>query len=284
MTRHRFRLGFVLLVLALGACRAPWDQAKATRAEADARQILRTLQTPDMAAYREASLPPAEYQALRRDWPQIRRKMALSEGDRKYFDKWLTRLTEPRAEAHLQRDFNAKIKPLKGEIDDKWPLMQASLTLLLQGWLESNQQLSLSEKAHGKALVKAAIEQMPPASLLDPGLQQQAVAQVVAIARAPGISGYQDYSALSFADFHRDLSGFVAGLKELGEVYGLDWNAGQTRLEVKAVAQSGRTARVMVRYPLGRKWVEFPMDLIEYDGRWYDASAAKLVRMHTKVP
>lgn len=284
MTRHRFRLGFVLLVLALGACRAPWDQAKAARAEADARQILYTLQAPDMAAYREASLPPAEYRALQRDWPEIRRKMTLAEGDRKHFDKWLTRLTEPQAEAHLQRDFNAKIKPLKGEIDDKWPLMQASLTLLLQGWIESNPQLSLSEKAHGKALVKAAIEQMPPASLLDPELQRQALAQVVALARASRVASYQEYNALSFADFHRDLSVLIAGLKTLGEVYGLDWNAGQAQLQVKAIAQSGRTAKVMVRYPLGRKWVEFPMDLIEYQGRWYDASAAKLVRMHTTVP
>lgn len=271
-------------LLVLGACRAPWDPAKAAQAEADARQIMLSLQKPDMAKYRELSLPPPEWRALQREWPAIRRKMALNASGQENFNKWLVRFTEDRAEAHLQRDLNAKIKPLKGEIDDKWPLMQASLTLLLQGWIESNQQLSVSEKAHGKALIKAIIEQMPPEWLLDVELRQGAFNQMVAIARASGISGYQDYNALDFDDFHRSLSIFLDGLKQLGAVYGFDWNADQAHLEIKAVKQSGNTATVIIRYPLGKKWVEFPMDLIEYEGHWYDASAAKLVRASTPSP
>ena len=273
-----------MALLVLPACRAPWDQAKASQAEADARQIMLSLQEPDMARYRELSLPPAEWQALQRDWPKIRQKMALSEDEQKNFNKWLVRFTEAQAEIHLQRDLNAKIKPLKSEIDDKWPLMQASLTLLLQGWVESNQQLSLSEKAHGKALIKAIIEQMPPEWLLDVELRQRAFNQMVAIARNAGITSYQQYNSLGYTDFHRILSGFLGGLKELGEVYGFDWNREQARIEIKAIKQSGATATVMVRYPLGKKWVEFPMDLIEYEGHWYDASAAKLVRASTSLP
>ena len=162
--------------------------------------------------------------------------------------------------------------------------MQASLTLLLQGWIESNQQLSLSEKAHGKALIKAIIEQMPPEWLLDVELRQTAFNQMVAIARNTGIGSYQDYNSLGYADFHRSLSGFLDGLKDLGKVYGFDWNSEQARIEIKAIKQSGDTATVLVRYPLGKKWVEFPMDLIEYDGHWHDASAAKLVRASTSLP
>lgn len=271
----------VMLVLALAACRAPWDPAKAKQAEADARQILLTLQEPDLAKYRERSLPPAEWRNLQRDWPKIRRKMALSESEQKNFNKWLLRFTEAQAEAHLQRDLNAKIKPLKSEIDDKWPLMQASLTLLLQGWIESNAQLNASEKAHGKALIKAIIEQMPPEWLLDVALRERAFTQMAAIARETGVTSYQDYSSLQYADYHRLLSGFIGGLKELGKVYGFDWNTEQARLQIKAVKQSGNTATVMVRYPLGEKWVEFPMDLMEYDGRWYDASAVKWLRAST---
>ena len=280
--RHSLsKLLLLTLVLALAACRAPWDPAKAEQAEADAREILMTLQEPDLAKYRELSLPPAEWQRLQRDWPEIRRKMALSESEQKTFNKWLMRFTEAEAEAHLQRDLNAKIKPLKSEIDDKWPLMQASLTLLLQGWIESNAQLSVSEKAHGKALIKAIIEQMPPEWLLDVALRQRAFTQMTAIARNTGITRYQDYSSLQYTDYHRLLSGFIGGLKELGEVYGFDWNAEQAQLQIKAVKQSGNTATVMVRYPLGKKWVEFPMDLMEYDGRWYDASAVKWLRAST---
>lgn len=268
----------LLLVLALAACRAPWDPAKAAQAEADAREILITLQEPDLLRYRELSLPPDEWRRLQSDWPKIRSKMALNDDEQKTFNKWLLRFTEARAEANLQRDLNAKIKPLKSEIDDKWPLMQASLTLLLQGWIESNEQLSASEKAHAKALIKAIIEQMPPEWLLDVELRQRAFNQMVAIARKTGISSYQDYNSLEYNEYHNLLSDFIGGLKELGKIYGFDWNADQARLEIRAVKQSGNTATVMVRYPLGKKWVEFPMDLIEHEGRWHDASAAKWLR------
>lgn len=284
MIKRAYPILVVFILLLLGACRAPWDQAKADQAERDAREILLTLQKPDMTSYRELSLPPPEWQTLQAQWPQIRQKMALDASEQKNFDKWLLRLTEPQAEAHLERDFKVKIKPLKAEIDDKWPLMQASLTLLLQGWIDSNQQLSQSEKAHGKSLIKAIIEQMPAEWLLDAELRQRAFNQMVAIARDSGISNYQDYSSMGFDDFHGRLSIFLEGLKELGKVYGLDWNADQARLQVKTIKQSGNTATVKVRYPLGKKWVEFPMDLIESDGHWHDASAAKLVRTATSTP
>ena len=59
-------------------------------------------------------------------------------------------------------------------------------------------------------------------------------------------------------------------------MYGLDWNASQAKLQVKVLEQSGNKAKVQIRYPLGKKWVEFTMDLIEQDGHWYDASALAL--------
>ena len=50
---------------------------------------------------------------MQREWPQIRQRLALDAGEQANFDKLLLRFTEPQAEAHLQRDLNAKIKPLK---------------------------------------------------------------------------------------------------------------------------------------------------------------------------
>ena len=266
----------LLALLALGACRSPWDEAKARKAEADARQIMASLQQPDMARYRALTLPPAQRAVLERQWPEIRRKLALDEQEQVGFNKLLVRFTEPQAEAHLQRDLNAKIKPLKGEIDNKWPLMQASLTLLLQGWIETSQQLSSAEKAHSKALVLAIIAQMPPEWLQDKVLRQRAFDQMVRTARSVEVQNYQQVNALDYVQFHRKLTIFTSGLKELGKVYGLDWNAGQEKLQVKVLEQSGNRAKVQFRYPLGQKWVEFTMDLIEQDGQWYDASALKL--------
>lgn len=266
----------LMVLLLLGACRAPWDDAKARKAEADARQIMASLQEPDMARYRELTLPPKQRIALERRWPEIRKKLALDEKEQAAFNKLLIRFTEPQAEAHLQRDLNAKIKPLKSEIDSKWPLMQASLTLLLQGWISTNNQLSQAEKDHGKALVHAVIAQMPPEWLQDKDLRQRAFEQMVATARSVEVRDYQHVNQLDFVQFHRKLTIFMSGLKELGKVYGLDWNAGQEKLQVKVLEQSGNRAKVQFRYPLGQKWVEFTMDLIEQDGQWYDASALKL--------
>jgi hypothetical protein len=266
----------LLALLVLGACRAPWDDAKARKAEADARQIMASLQAPDMVRYRALTLPPAQRAVLERQWPEIRRKLALDEQEQASFNKLLVRFTEPQAEAHLQRDLNAKIKPLKSEIDNKWPLMQASLTLLLQGWISTNNQLSQAEKEHGKALVHAVIAQMPPEWLQDKALRQRAFEQMVATARSVEVRDYQQINTLDYMQFHRKLTIFLAGLKELGKVYGLDWNASQEKLQIKVLKQSGNRTKVQFRYPLGQKWVEFTMDLIEQDGQWYDASALKL--------
>ena len=263
-------------LLLLSACRAPWDEAKARKAQADARQIMASLQTPDMARYRELTLPPKQRAELERRWPEIRKKFALEQKQQASFNKLLVRFTEPQAEAHLQRDLNAKIKPLKSEIDSKWPLMQASLTLLLQGWIETSQQLSSAEKAHSKAVVLAIIAQMPPEWLQDKVLRQRAFDQMVRTARSVEVQNYQQVNTLDYVQFHRKLTIFTSGLKELGKVYGLDWNAGQEKLQVKVLEQSGNRAKVQFRYPLGQKWVEFTMDLIEQDGQWYDASALKL--------
>lgn len=266
----------LLALLLLGACRAPWDEAKARKAEADARQIMASLREPDMARYRELTLPPRQRAALERQWPVIRKKLALDQKEQASFNKLLVRFTEPQAEAHLQRDLNAKIKPLKSEIDNKWPLMQASLTLLLQGWISTNNQLSQAEKDHGKALVHAVIAQMPPEWLQDKDLRRRAFEQMVATARSVEVRDYQQVNELDYLQFHDKLSIFIAGLKELGKVYGLDWNASQDKLEINVLQQSGNRTKVQFRYPLGQKWVEFTMDLIEQDGQWYDASTVKL--------
>lgn len=274
----------LLGLLVLTGCRASWDAAKAEQAQSDAEAIMHSLQAPDMLRYRALTLPPVQHAALIDAWPMLRRKVALDADEQHTFNTLLQRFIEPQAEAHLQRDLNAKIKPLKSEIESKWPLMQSSLTLLLQGWIETNRQLSASEKAHGKALVKAVIAQMPAEWLQDKVLRQRTFNQMVKIARDSGIRTYQEYNALDYTRFHQKLAQFIDGLKALGRIYGLDWNAGQKHLEVTVIAQSGNTARVQIRYPLGKKWVEFPMDLTEYKGRWYDASAVALLQTTRAAP
>ncbi len=277
MVSSAFKYAVLLIGLfGLSACHAPWDEAKAKHAQADARQIMASLQKPDMAMYRARTLPATERAALERQWPQIRQQFALDKKEQDSFNTLLQRFIEPDAEKHLQRDLNAKIKPIRSEIDSKWPLMQSSLTLLLKGWIETNQQLSRAEKDHGKALVGAIIEQMPPAWLQDQTLRQRAFNQMVLTARSTQVQNYQQYNQLSYTQFNVKLAQFLAGLKELGKVYGLDWDAGQARLAIKVLEQSGNRAKVQIRYPLGQKWVEFSMDLIEQNGHWYDASALTL--------
>lgn len=276
MLKRIISLLLVLGLLLLSACRAPWNEAKAKQAEFDTRQIMQSLVEPDMQLYRERTLPPEQLATLKQNWPAVRSKLALNAGEQATFNKLLTRFTENKAEKHLQRDLNAKIKRLSTEINTKWPLMQTSLDLLMQGWVESSQQLSSSEKAHSRALVAAIISQMPAEWLQNKELREQAFAQMVIIARELEIDNYSQFNQLSYKQFNDKLAHLIRGLKNLGLVYGLDWNASQAQLQVKVLEQSGNKAKVQIRYPLGKKWVEFSMDLIEQDGHWYDASALAL--------
>ena len=276
MAKAILTLFLILGISILSACSAPWDDAKAKQAEADTRQMMHSLIAPDLQIYRERTLPPAELAQVKKNWSLVRKHFELNEGEQASFNKLLNRFIEKNAEKHLQRDLNAKMKPLSNEMDSKWPLMQTSLDLLLQGWIESSEQLTSAEKAHGRALVAAIIAQMPAEWLQDKIMRERAFAQMVDIARALEIQNYQEYNEFSYERFNDKLAQLFAGLKKLGLVYGLDWNAGQSQLEVKVLEQSGNKAKVQIRYPLGKKSVEFTMDLIEQDGRWYDASALKL--------
>lgn len=276
MLKRIISLLLVLSLLLLSSCRAPWNDAKAKQAELDSHQIMQSLIPPDMQLYRERTLPPKQLATLKQNWPAVRSKLALNADEQKTFNKLLTRFTENKAEKHLQRDLDAKIKRLSTEINTKWPLMQTSLDLLMQGWVESSQQLSSSEKAHSRALLAAIISQMPAEWLQNKELREQAFAQMVVIARELEIDNYNQFNQLSYEQFNDKLAHLIQGLKDLGLVYGLDWNASQAKLQVKVLEQSGNKAKVQIRYPLGKKWVEFTMDLIEQDGHWYDASALAL--------
>jgi hypothetical protein len=278
VARRFISLLIVVGLLMLSACRAPWDEAKAKQAELDTRQMMQSLIEPDMHRYRELTLPPKQLANLQQNWPAIKGKLALNAGEQVTFNKLLQRFTENNAEKHLQRDLNAKIKRLSSEINSKWPLMQTSLDLLMQGWVESSQQLSNAEKAHTRALIAAVIAQMPAEWLQNKALREQAFAQMVVIARDLDFENYQQFNQLSYLQFNDKLAQLIRGLKKLGLVYGLDWNAGQSKLQVKVLEQSGNKAKVQIRYPLGKKWVEFSMDLIEQDGHWYDASAIALFK------
>lgn len=278
MARRFISLLIVVGLLMLSACRAPWDEAKAKQAELDTRQMMQSLIEPDMHRYRELTLPPKQLANLQQNWPAIKGKLALNAGEQVTFNKLLQRFTENNAEKHLQRDLNAKIKRLSSEINSKWPLMQTSLDLLMQGYVESSQQLSSAEKAHTRALIAAVIAQMPAEWLQNKALREKAFAQMVIIARDLDIENYQQFNQLSYVQFNDKLAQLIRGLKKLGLVYGLDWNAGQAKLQVKVLEQSGNKAKVQIRYPLGKKWVEFSMDLIEQDGHWYDASAIALFK------
>ncbi|MBP7371093.1 MAG: hypothetical protein KA902_06590 [Arenimonas sp.] len=240
--------------------------------------MMQSLIEPDMHRYRELTLPPKQLANLQQNWPAIKGKLALNAGEQVTFNKLLQRFTENNAEKHLQRDLNAKIKRLSSEINSKWPLMQTSLDLLMQGYVESSQQLSSAEKAHTRALIAAVIAQMPAEWLQNKALREQAFAQMVIIARDLDIENYQQFNQLSYVQFNDKLAQLIRGLKKLGLVYGLDWNASQAKLQVKVLEQSGNKAKVQIRYPLGKKWVEFSMDLIEQDGHWYDASAIALFK------
>lgn len=278
MARRFISLLIVVGLLMLSACRAPWDEAKAKQAELDTRQMMQSLIEPDMHRYRELTLPPKQLANLQQNWPAIKGKLALNAGEQVTFNKLLQRFTENNAEKHLQRDLNAKIKRLSSEINSKWPLMQTSLDLLMQGYVESSQQLSSAEKAHTRALIAAVIAQMPAEWLQNKALREKAFAQMVIIARDLDIENYQQFNQLSYVQFNDKLAQLIRGLKKLGLVYGLDWNASQAKLQVKVLEQSGNKAKVQIRYPLGKKWVEFSMDLIEQDGHWYDASAIALFK------
>jgi hypothetical protein len=263
--------GLALLAL-LGGCRravvAPGDPVAAVRGMAQA------LHENDLVRYSRLSMPPALHARVEARWHQ-RRALGPppTAKQREDYAKWMRRLTAPDAEAALFRDFNSKMKKFDREIGSQWPLMQATGGLLANGLIQANTHLSPSEKVHAKAVSAALLGWMTPQLLSDRTRARAAIKVLVATARTIDVPTLEASRQLDMIPFLEKSGQALAGLKQMGRIYGVDADASLAALSAHLTQARGDRATVEVSYPLLGQSVSFEMELLRRDGRWYSYDA-----------
>lgn len=271
-------LALLSIALALGACRrddaasakAPGDPVAAVKAQAQA------LRDNDLVRYSRLSLPAELHARSEALWNQrVAQAEPPSEEDAAEFDRLMGRLTAPDAEAALTRDLEPKLAKLEGEISGQWPLMQATALIFIKTAIQANTELTEAEKAHGSEVATGLVEWAQPALLTDRERARKAIGALVRTAKAVDLPTLQQARALEMTPALEKGGIALAGLKQVGVIYGLDMDRALDGMQAELVSAAGDEATVKVSYPLLDKTVSFEMPMTRRDGGWYGTDALR---------
>lgn len=285
MSRFSVRalFGLLLLSLLLVACRreaqAPGDPVAAVKGLAAA------VHDNDLLRHSQLSVPPDLHRRLEERWKlELASAPPPSAAERKKFDQMMTRLTEADAEAKLVKATESKLKRFEGEINGQWPLMKATLSIFAAGMIQANRELGDANKAHAEELASVLLDGLQPKRLTDRKLARQAVVAVVATAREIDVRQLDDMRRLEMRPFLEKAGLALKGVKQIGRVYGIDADAALANIEAKVASVDGDVATMQVSYPLLGKSIDFKMQLLRRDGRWYDADAVRNAEAKLNMP
>jgi hypothetical protein len=276
MPRAFFRPIALLLLLCLGlaACRrdvvAPGDPVAAVQGLAAA------VHDNDLVRYSRLSVPPALHRKMEARW---KAKLALAPPptpeQQAEYARWMTRLTEPGAEAKLYKSLDPKLRKFEAETGAQWPLVKATAGIFINGVIKANDTLSPSQKAHAQSIGDALLAWLQPKMLTDRARARQAVASVAATARSLQLPTLASSRQLEMIPALEKAGVLLEGLKALGRIYGIDADAALAGVTARVAGLDGDVATMDVSYPLLGKTVNFQMELIRRDGRWYSADAVR---------
>jgi hypothetical protein len=264
----------VLCLSLLSACKkqaqAPGDPVAAVKAQAAA------LQDNDVLLYQQLSVPPELFARMEAAWQeQINTAAPVDPAEESKFNQRLQSFIEPGAEQKLLKRAQPKFKRFSEEIRSNWSLMKPTFNLLIQGTLRSNKRLGNNERAHLDAVGDVLLDWAEPNVLTNPQHFEQTINIMCAQARALEVNNLQEFRRLDMTSFYKKMGIVLAGSKQIAAVYGLDVNQSFTQLEAKVITASENAATLQVSYPLAGQAVEFEMELVRIDGRWYSASAVQ---------
>ena len=275
MFRTPFR-GLLPLLLCLGllAChrevQAPGDPVAAVKGLAAA------VRDNDLERFSRLSVPPALFERQAQRWQAaVAAAPPPTEAERRDYARWMNRLTEPKAEDKLFRSLNSRLGKVDPELKARWPLMKASAEIFLKGLIQANDSFGPDQKAHAQALGSALLAGIDPERLANRDQARAAVKVIVATARDVQLPTLDSQRSLGMVAAMDKSSLALKGLKQIARLYGLDVDTALDGVQAKLVSADGDLATMEVSYPLLGQSVQFELQLIRRNGRWYRADAVR---------
>ncbi len=262
----------VPLLLCLAGCgrsaTAPGDPVAAVKGMAAA------LRDNDLVRFSQLSVPPALHRRMEARWSaRIAAAAPPSAVEVRDYDRWLARLTGSDAQERLYRRWDAKLKKIEPELHSQWPLMQTTAGIFINGYVQSMDSLGADQKIHAKAIGAAVLAWLTPGLVADRARARKAIAVITQTAKVVDLPTFESMRQLQMIPALRKGGQVLKGFKQLGRLYGVDIDVSLSAVQARVVEAQGNNARLQVSYPLLGQTVQFDMDLLRRDGRWYSADA-----------
>jgi NADH dehydrogenase/NADH:ubiquinone oxidoreductase subunit G len=267
-----------LLTLGLAACSSDQSSSsdKAAAAPNDpAATIERSaadLRAGDLVAVIRGAVPPEQYERMRAEW-RTRSAEPPTDEERQQFAETMTKLTAADAEAALYAELEPQLEQMEREMAAQLPMMVGMGRGFAMQSIQQSEQLTAEQKKQAGELIDAIANWLQGAKFFDRDLARQAIAKVVATARALDLQTLDQARALEFEAAMQKGGIALRGLYDVLGIYGLSLPDTLASVDAETLTRSDDQARVKVAYVVFNQPLSFEAEMVQLDGRWYGKDA-----------
>lgn len=279
MFRPTFRIVLPLLAtVLLAACgNDQKDQAPDVRAASSepASAVLNQVKLLDAGKFDalvKASLPPADYQAVRQQFAKQQREQSpATDKQRKEFADKMQKLSAPDAEQALFTELLPVLKQYDSKYKAMLPMYVGMGQTMMTTAITQSKDMTPEQKKQAGEMLSAAAQWAQNTNWGDQDKAKQAIAVVTSTVRKLDVKTLDQARAMSYDQAMVKYGEIWAGVRKVLAVYGVNIDKALDSVTAKTVEQKDHEATVEVSYSLFDKPMKAQVQMVERDGHWYNA-------------
>lgn len=272
-TRFAKAVVFSLAALAVAACGDSGERAQPAAGDEPHSVVVASaeaLKANDVETFLETMLPQSELARMQAQW-QSERESGFSADEAADLDEALSTLTAPDAEQQLMAQIEPQLEKMRPQV----PLFVGMFQGLAQQGIADAKDMTEAEKAEAKAAVSSLAQWAKDNDIASAERAREAIAIACETARNLGIEAAEELKSKSFSEMLQISGRILAGFKDIGRVYGMDFDKMLDSLKAETVERDGDRAVVKVSMRFLGSERTFKTPMAKVDGRWVSQDAAE---------
>ncbi len=283
MYRPTLRIAVPLLgLLMLAACGK--DQSAQPSASANnepASAVMNQVKLLDQGridALVKASLPPADYQAVRQKFAEQQKEQApITDKQRQEFAAKMKELSAPDAEQSLFKQLLPVLQQYDSKYKAQLPMYVGMGQTMMTTAINQSKDMTPEQKKQAGEMLAAAAQWAQSTNWGDQDKAKQAISVVTSTVRKLDVKTLEQARAMSYEQAMDKYGQVWMGVRKIFKVYGADLDKALASVKAKTTNQADHKATVEISYSLFDKPMKSQIHMIERDGHWYNANlVAKL--------
>ncbi|MGB8636308.1 MAG: hypothetical protein WCD66_09645 [Rhodanobacteraceae bacterium] len=278
MYRPTLRIAVPLLgLLMLAACGK--DQSAQSSASANnepASAVMNQVKLLDQGkidALVKASLPPADYQAVRQKFVEQQQDQGpITEKQRKDFAEKMKELSAPDAEQSLFKQLSPVLKQYDSKYKAQLPMYIGMGQTMMTTAINQSKDMTPEQKKQAGEMLSAAAQWAQSTDWGNEDKAKQAIAVVTSTVRKLDVKTLEQARAMSYDEAMAKYGQVWMGVRKIFKVYGADIDKALASVKAKTLSQADHKATVEISYSLFDKPMKSQIHMMERDGHWYNAN------------